>query len=66
MEAPSPPPPPPPDPLVIQAETTAQNQTIAGLQQQDRSNMASLMAAYGTLAMGLGSPGTVTTGALGR
>ena len=57
MQAPSPPPvppPPPPDPLVVQSEQTAENQTIAGLQTQARSDMGSLMAAYGSLAMGLG------------
>jgi hypothetical protein len=49
--------PPPIDPATLQAEQTAQNQTIDALQTQDRGDMGSLMAAYGTLALGIGNTG---------
>jgi hypothetical protein len=58
MDAPSPPPPQPLDPLTQQAEKQAQNQLVAGLQTQARGDMGSLMAAYGKLAMNMGSTGT--------
>lgn len=35
----------------------ADHAMIAGLQEQDRGDMGSLMAAYGTLAMGIGANG---------
>jgi len=47
--------PPPIDPLVVQSEQTAQNQNIAALQTQARGDTGSLMAAYGSLAMGFGA-----------
>lgn len=51
--------PPPPDPLVVQAEQTAQNQLVAGLQTQARGDTASLMAQYGALATArAGTPST--------
>lgn len=56
MDAPSPPPVPPIDPLAQQAEQQSQNELVAGLQTQARGDMGSLMAAYGTLALGMGSP----------
>jgi hypothetical protein len=49
--------PPPIDPLTVQAEKTAQDQLVAGLQTQARGDMGSLMAAYGTLAMNMGGSG---------
>ena len=50
--------PPPIDPATLQAEQTAQNQLVAGLQTQARGDMGSLMAAYGSLAMAMpGGPG---------
>jgi hypothetical protein len=55
VSAPSPPPVPPPDPLVVQSEQTAQNQTIEALQTQARSDMGSLMSAYGSLALNMGA-----------
>jgi hypothetical protein len=48
--------PPPIDPLALQAEQTAQDQLVAGLQTQARGDMGSLMAAYGKLAMNMGGP----------
>lgn len=54
MEAPSYNP-PPIDPATLQAEQTAHNQTIQGLSETARGDMGSLMAAYGTLAMGMGT-----------
>lgn len=58
--------PPPPDPLVTQAEQTAQNQLITGLQTTTRSDTASLMAQYGALASALGAasptPSAAATG----
>jgi hypothetical protein len=55
MDTPSPPPVQPLDPLTQQAEQRSQNELIAGLQTQARGDMGSLMAAYGKLAMAMGT-----------
>lgn len=46
---------PPPNPLVGEAEQEAQNQLITGLQTEARSNTASLMSQYGSLATAFGA-----------
>jgi hypothetical protein len=63
MQAPTPPA-PTVDPLVTQAEQTAQNQLIIGLQTTARSDTASLMAQYGALASAFAAPGATPSTAL--
>jgi hypothetical protein len=62
MDTPSPPPVQPLDPLTQQAEQRSQNELIAGLQTQARGDMGSLMAAYGKLAMAMGTAPSVVGG----
>ena len=66
MDTPSPPPVQPVDPLTLQAEQQAQNQLVAGLQTQARGDMGSLMAAYGKLAMAMGTPAAAVTTTAGK
>lgn len=54
---------PAPDPLAVQAEQQAQNELVAGLQTQARGDEGSLMAAYGKLAMAMGTPPPAAAGA---
>jgi hypothetical protein len=48
----------PDDPLIAQAQQGAQDQLINSLQTQTRSDSASLMAQYGSLASAIGNPGS--------
>jgi hypothetical protein len=50
----------------LQAEQQAQNQLVAGLQTQARGDMGSLMAAYGKLAMAMGTPAAAVTTTAGK
>jgi hypothetical protein len=57
---------PPLDPAATAAAQTAQNQLITSLQTTSRSDSASLMAQYGSLASATGGLGTSPSAVLAR